>query len=138
MSIVFEIQTKIKNLINAVTDTWIDPDTNLEWRMEKAEPMSWNKAVNYAKSLGDGWRLPVVKELFTLLDYAEYNPAVRKDVPFRDSSYYWSSDPCANSRDRADYSDIAWYVYFYNGHVNLNYKSNDYYVHCVRNSNKEN
>jgi len=34
---------------------------DLEWQDELVPEMSWDKAVEYAKSLGDGWRLPTVE-----------------------------------------------------------------------------
>ena len=91
-----------------------------------AKEMPWKESAEYAESLGDGWRVPAVEELESLLDRSLCNPVVRKDVPFRDSSYYWSSTTYASATDH------AWRVYFHSGNVGYYYKSGSYYVRCVR------
>lgn len=36
----------------------------LEWQENPSkEPMSWDETDKYAKSLGEGWRLPTIEEL---------------------------------------------------------------------------
>ena len=96
--------------------------------------MTWNDALEYAKSLSlDGkndWRLPTAAELETLLDrsvlFDEIRPAMRKEVPFRDTLSYWSSTTFAPNT----YS--AWIVMFDGAYILSYYKSNSYYVRCVR------
>jgi len=83
------------------------------------------------------WRLPNVRELQSLIDYAFYSPALPNTLgtdkwaegnPFKgvQSSYYWSSSTYAF------YTPYAWYVNFYDGDVAYNDKGNSYYVWCVR------
>ena len=84
--------------------------------------MNWNDAMKYAESLGEGWRLPSLKELQTLFDY---NKGVC--VLPSEQSGYWSSTT------GADYPSVAWYVYFGNGYVYGGYKSHgNFCVRCVR------
>jgi hypothetical protein len=105
--------------------TWTDPKTSLKWSM-KAEEMSWDEAHSYAKSLGQGWGVPTIEELESLLDRSLSGPAVRQEVPFRDSSSYWSS-----STD-AGLMSLSWYVNFYCGSVGSYYRTDSYCFRCVR------
>ena len=116
------------------TPVWTDPNTGLEWQCESAGEMCWNKALKYAQTLslfGKGdWRLPTALELETLLDrsalYNTSRPVMREDVPFRDSLSYWSSTTFA------EHTSNAWIVMFDGAYVLSYYKSNQYYVRCVR------
>lgn len=114
--------------------TWKDPDTGLEWQVESPGKMTWGNALKYAKSLylagKSDWRLPSARELETLLDrsllYNELRPAVRDEVPFRDTLSYWSSTTFE------DNTNNAWIVMFDGGYVLSYYKTNLYNVRCVR------
>lgn len=106
--------------------TWIDPITQLEWQICIQNGLSWKKAIEYAENQGDGWRLPTVKELETLLDRSVYDPAVRQEVPFQSVLYYWSSITFAY------YPSDAWYVDFTAGRVDVVYKKYKNCVRCVR------
>ncbi len=112
--------------------TWLDKDTGLEWAytVDTADKvMTWQEALDYASNLGDNWRIPTVKELSTLLDYSNYNPAVKDTVTFMGSSHYWSSTPYTYN------SSNAWGVYYYDGSVGNVNKSYSYCVCCVRDTN---
>jgi formylglycine-generating enzyme required for sulfatase activity len=114
--------------------TWKDPKTGLEWQLESPGEMTWYKAQEYATSLLlDGkrdWRLPSLAELESLLDRTkarpEGRPPVREEVPFRDERSYWSSTTF--ERDTQN----AWIVMFDGAYVLSYYKSNSYFVRCVR------
>jgi hypothetical protein len=110
--------------------SWTDPETGLEWQCESPGPMSWHQAQSYVRSLAlagrSDWRLPTVKELESLLDRSHYRPEVRKEVPFRDTRSYWSSTTFGRRGSN------AWIVMFDGAYVLSYYKTNDYYVRCVR------
>ena len=122
------------DLANAAT--WVDPETDLEWQCESPGGMNWHEAQSYAQSLSisgkDDWRLPAASELETLLDRTilldrtEYRPAMREEVPFRDSLSYWSSTTFGSNKNN------AWIVMFDGAYVLSYYKSNEYHVRCVR------
>jgi formylglycine-generating enzyme required for sulfatase activity len=114
--------------------TWKDPKTGLEWQFESPGEMTWYKAQEYAESLSlDGkedWRLPALAELESLLDRTkgrpDGRPLMREEVPFRDNLSYWSSTTFK------PHTKNAWIVMFDGAYVLSYYKSNLYYVRCVR------
>ena len=98
---------------------------NLEWQAkDDGIKRTWEDSIIYATTLGDGWRLPTIGELFSIIDFTVYKPACKIDSCR--SSYYWSSSPHTN------HSDYAWYVYFYDGDVSYRDKCYHDYVRCVR------
>ena len=97
---------------------------NLEWQADvPRRKFTWQEAKDYAASLGDGWRLPTIQELLTLVDYTTHRPAcsVFPDCP---SEWFWSSSPY----DNAD----AWSVYFGFGLVDFLSRHHGNAVRCVR------
>jgi hypothetical protein len=75
------------------------------------------------------WRLPNRKELLSLIDLGEFNPALPSGHLFLDvqSFYYWSATT------RASATSNAWNVTFSDGHAgNVNKATNAYYVWPVR------
>ena len=112
------------------TVTWVDPDTGMEWQHESPGRMDWHAAQAYAQSLSingkDNWRLPTARELETLLDRTRYRPVMRAEIPFRDNLSYWSSTTFGTNKHN------AWIVMFDGAYVLSYYKTNEYYVRCVR------
>ena len=114
--------------------TWKDPKTGLEWQYESPGEMTWDEAQKYTKSLSldgkDDWRLPTLAELESLLDRIkarpEGGPPMREEVPFRDELSYWSS-----TTFECDTKN-ACIVMFDGAYVLSYYKSNSYFVRCVR------
>lgn len=88
---------------------------------------TWQQALTVAKNLGNGYRLPNIKELKSIVERQCYNPTINSKVfPNTQSSVYWSSSPYANN------NNDAWGVNFYNGPDGGNYKNNRHYVRAVR------
>ena len=121
---------------NVGNSTWTDPATGLEWQCESPGRMNWHDAQSYARSLslnGKGdWRLPTARELealldrSVLLDHTAYRPELRQEIPFRDTLSYWSSTTFGPDKNN------AWIVMFDGAYVLSYYKTNEYYVRCVR------
>jgi hypothetical protein len=111
---------------------WVDPKTGLEWQRNSPGEMTWNEGNAYAHALllsgKRGWRLPSLAELESLLDRSRYRPVMREEVPFRDDRSYWSSTTFEED------TRTAWIVMFDGAYVLSYYKSNRYYVRCVRDS----
>lgn len=109
--------------------TVTDKETNLVWmKQDDGTRRKWKEAKEYceenkAKLPGEGWRLPTVKELISIIDYEKYNPAIDPIFTKTQSSYYWSSTPHAGG------SGYAWFVYFSDGYVVWSYMDDG---NCVR------
>ena len=73
------------------------------------------------------WRLPNVRELQSLIDYGQFNPALPSGHPFTGvQSFNWTSTT------RADVTSNAWYVSLSNGNVVSSGKTSANYVWPVR------
>ena len=120
--------------------TVTDNLTGLMWSKNANLPdgyMTWQNALNYIASLNSGsgladyhdWRLPNKKELQSLIDYSNHEPALPTGNPFTNvqSDYYWSSSTYADS------TYYAWFVDMYDGYMYYNGKDGGYnYVWPVR------
>lgn len=77
--------------------TVYDTKTKLTWQQTApTTDYTWTDAKNYCAGVGDslggqGWRMPTVKELVTLLDYSEINPAIDPTAfPSTPLAAYWT------------------------------------------------
>jgi len=105
-------------------DVVFDTISGLEWKAEAAERMTWDKAIEYAESLGNNWKLPTIEELTTLIDYSRIAPATT--FPSHESNHFWSSSVYAGS------TGSAWIVAFAYGYAVSYAKHNTNRVRCVR------
>jgi hypothetical protein len=89
-----------------------------------------SEAKVYCKELKlDGksdWRLPNIKELYSIVDTNKFNPSIKNGFKNIVSYYYWSSTPFVSS------SSDTWYMDFSHGSIYSSNKSHKYYVRCVR------
>jgi pimeloyl-ACP methyl ester carboxylesterase len=121
--------------------TVMDNLTGLMWTKNANLPngyMNWQQALNYVAGMNAGtypnygyhdWRLPNRKELFSLTDHSQYNPALPAGHPFTNvqATYYWSSTTVAYN------PGSAWIVHMWNGYVSsVGKSSHDRYVWPVR------
>lgn len=106
------------------SDCYLDTETGLEWSLENYDPMTWEHVMTLGYELGDGWRIPSIQELFSIIDYSRFNPAT--ELPNMVSPNYWSSNTFAYGPNR------AWGVDFGSGYVGGGSKASGRYVRCVR------
>lgn len=98
-----------------------------------ASTYNWTNALQTAKNMGSGWRLPNIKELGSLVEQACYSPSINEIYfPNTKSNYYWSSSPSHDNKS-------AWFVHFNEGFISYGDgrnddppKLNNYYVRLVR------
>lgn len=138
-----------------------DVQTNLIWQRCQVG-MNWNgntctgesKQFNFdnaQKQAGNGWRVPTIRELSSLIycssgkmkdsndvgdggapiknwcdgDYTK--PTINtKAFPNTPNNWVWSSSPYVG------YSSVAWFVYFSNGNVDFDFRHHDGAVRLVR------
>ncbi|MCP4700635.1 MAG: DUF1566 domain-containing protein, partial [Gammaproteobacteria bacterium] len=80
-------------------------------------------------SSAGGWRLPNTRELYSLIDVSNINPALPAGHPFSgvQAAFHWTSTTNAGG------SSVAWYVGFHVGRVGYGNKAaNSFYVWPVR------
>ena len=106
-----------------------DTLTNLVWQQEASvTTMSWADAQTYCSSAGAGFRLPTVKELRSIVDYAAITAGPSIDLtafPNTPSDLFWTSSPSADS------SGQWWWVSFSSGESSSN-GGGPFWVRCVR------
>ncbi len=115
-------------------DMVIDTKLRLMWqddRAAKSVKKKWNLAKRYCKNLILGgysdWRLPSDNELFSIVDYDRYDPAIMPSFENIASSDYWTNT------EMVSFSKIAWGVNFKDGDTSCcSAETNKYYVRCVR------
>jgi hypothetical protein len=101
---------------------------------------TWEQALTDSNGLASGscglsdgsqaedWRLPNYKELFSLVDASNYEPALSSGHPFDNVQFefYWSSTT------NAHWTVHAWLVFMGSGHVYDYHKTNAFYIWPVR------
>jgi hypothetical protein len=105
----------------------------LQWQDDskaKTIKRDWMLANEHCKELSlagkNDWRLPTVKELYSIVDKKKFEPSINKKFKNTANNYYWSRSEFASDKS------YAWYVYFGTGSTNRNTKSSDFFVRCVR------
>ncbi len=123
------------NFVRISNNTIIDNATGLQWQDDstaKNIQITWEGAVSYCENtltLGDydDWRLPNINELLSIVDYAEFDPALNERFKNHTSSNYWSSTTPFVQFDN------AWSIDFSDGFIFYHTKTEDtLYVRCVR------
>jgi hypothetical protein len=110
--------------------TLYDTKTKLTWQQTPAPgTYTWSGAKSYCSSLpvnGVAWRLPTLKELVTIVDFAAANPAIDHAFSNTPAEAFWSSTPFASS------FGYAWYVDFRFGDSSSLAVSTRQDVRCAR------
>ncbi|MBL0720971.1 MAG: DUF1566 domain-containing protein [Sulfurovum sp.] len=107
--------------------------TGLFWqdnRLTISEKITYKEAEELCQGLTIGghqdWRIPNLKELLTIVDYKNYDPAILNGFSSIETSTYWSSTEY-KGRDNE-----VWGVNFKTGATDSNSKNYDRYIRCVR------
>jgi len=94
----------------------------------------WNEAIVYCHTIRlggyDDWRLPNIKELASIIDHSQKNPALNPIFEHHYGNYYWSS---TTSYYDANITHIsAWYLYGGSGAIYQGLKTDEKLARCVR------
>ncbi|MEN8303018.1 MAG: DUF1566 domain-containing protein [Campylobacterota bacterium] len=128
-----EVKAKAPLVRDDVKEIVMDKDTGLMWQDNidtKTIRKNRKDAKQYCRRLVfggyDDWYLPREKELRSIVDEREYDPAIRDGFKNVVSDHYWSSSP--------NLSDIiiAINVDFKSGQSYNNTRKGKAYVRCVR------
>ena len=97
----------------------------------EAANFTWEEALIRARDSGlagyTDWRLPNLKELFSMVEERCVDPAINLAVfPNTPASYFWSASPSADS------SNFTWIVGFMNGGADYRSRYNYSQVRLVR------
>lgn len=106
-----------------------DTLTGLVWQQSTgASNMIWSNARSHCLSLGAGFRLPTIKELYSLVDLSVVSGPKINQMAFPEvmDVAYWTSSP------RVDVLDNFWTVSFSYGETRAMVESALRYVICVR------
>ena len=102
-----------------------DTGTGLSWAVEaESIQYTYDEAMN--ADWGDGWRLPTIKELCSIIDYNRYQPAIKDGLNCSEDCWFWSASPYVG------YPTSAWSVNFYVGYVYDDLRFNTNYVRLVK------
>lgn len=113
-------------------DTITDTGSGLVWQQtDDNVKRTWQDALDYcaASALpGTGWRLPNIKELFSIVDYTKKDPAIDPIFTGTTRDEYWTSTTYGAGSE--PWSAI--YVHFLWGSSYRSSKSTTHLVRCVR------
>lgn len=103
----------------------------LQWQQKEGKKRhTWQSGLHYCETLVQegmaDWRLPNIRELKTLANYAEYYPAADPTLSMQ-SATYWSSTTVGSETP-----STAWAVFFGNGDDLWREKDQLHNVRCVR------
>jgi hypothetical protein len=117
----------------------LDRLTGLRWRQNTdlcAGPVSWQQALDAVRSFDrdsrEGWRLPTINELESLVDAEHSDPALPPGSPFTGlREGYWSSTTSYFE------TDWAWVLYMIKGACGVGYKPDaSFHVWPVRDTDR--
>jgi len=116
-----------------VAQTVTDHVTGLVWQDDEelsTDTHDWEEANSYCASKGDGWYLPSMEELNSIVDYS-------KEYSIDDTIFTNGLDTCWSSTTNAQYTDEAWVLNLFNATETSELKKpilefNMYSARCVR------
>ncbi len=111
-----------------------DDKTGLVWQDNQVvaqNEMMQEEAMSYCQNLKlDGfedWRLPSLKEVYTIVDLTQERPALKKGFAIANDERFWTSTPFAKNPGKE-----AWRISMSYGEAEPYNKNRSYQVRCVR------
>ncbi len=119
------------SLLDNNNGTVTDLASGLIWQ-QSTDPTSltWDNAITYCGNLNlassNSWRLPMVKELSSIVDVRITNPSIDTNVfPDTISTYYWAANEDSNDNTK------AWIVLFDSVFITTSSKTLPRLARCV-------
>jgi len=116
--------------LNASKIVFFDGATWQDNKKSRSLKKTWKGAKKYCASLSlagkEDWRLPSIKELQNLVNIRRKKPAIDDSFKYTATKNYWSSTVYQNNHKK------AWSVHFYRGYTRKNFKTEKFYVRCIR------
>lgn len=108
-----------------------DRSTGLVWQsLPDSEARTWQESIDYCKQLaldGGGWRLPFFKELLTIVDSSQHEPAiVRRAFSHTPDARFWTASKLVSDEG------LAFQVDFAKGGAEYSSISDELFARCVR------
>lgn len=111
-----------------------DNCTGLRWQQAQSIERTWAAAVTYCQTNpdllpGNGWRLPTIKELQSIVDETAFSPAIDGVFsPTSTGACFWSSSPVVGDQNK------AWFIFSDTGQAYNRYRvvNDSCRVRCVR------
>ncbi len=131
-ALLFAIPLLLISSLNA-KDVILDTTTSLVWQdapINKDALVTYKEAQNYCKFLNiekyKDFRLPTMRELQTLVDYNNYDPAILNGFKYVESTTYWTTTAFADDENE------FWTVGFEKGSRSVKAKYYDRHFRCVQ------
>ena len=112
----------------------LDEKTSLVWQDNSAimdNELTYDEALSYCKDLKldgfDDWRLPTIKEFYTIVDLRVNRPALKSGFEIRNDERFWTSTPFVKNPKKE-----AWRISMSFGEAEPYNKKRTYRVRCVR------
>jgi len=112
----------------------LDEKSGLVWQDNRAvvkNELGYDAAVKYCQDLVldgfDDWRLPTIKEAYTIVDLTRDRPALKKGFEVRIDERFWTATPFVDHPDKE-----AWRLSMSYGEAEPYRKTRSYHVRCVR------
>lgn len=115
--------------------TVYDTKTKLTWQQAVQSNYTWSGAKTYCAGVGStlggsGWRLPTIKELYTIVEFSlsdlpRIDASAFPGTPADAADYFWSASPVSGS------TNGAWGLYV-SGLIGNFWVENTAYLRCVR------
>ena len=130
------VKSQVPRFVDNKDGTVMDTLTGLMWTKDAQQIEGiWNWSAALGKCYHQDfagysdWRLPNVRELTSLIDYAETRPSIEETHPFKNvKNRYWTS----TTNGMPYYTDEAWQVTFSVGDFDTWWKNHLLYAWCVR------
>ena len=112
----------------------LDEKSGLVWQDNRdivKNELSYDDAVKYCRDLVldgfDDWRLPSIKEAYTIVDLSRDRPALKKGFEVRIDERFWTATSFVDHPDKE-----AWRLSMSYGEAEPYRKNRSYHVRCVR------